>query len=73
MCLLADSVWSRAHSLEFHSLDGASQRLISTKFLGIHPFTKDLGIIFGSFVHANHKKSLVYLTRHFLLDHVRVH
>ena len=69
MRLLANSVWSRAQSLGFHSLDG----LISTKFLGIHPFTKGLGIMFGAFVHANCKKSLVYLTRHFWLDHARVH
>ena len=73
MRLLANSVWSRAQSLGFHSLDGGSQGLISTKFLGIHPFTKGLGIMFGSFVHVNHKKSLVYLTRHFWLDHARVH
>ena len=47
MRLLANSVWSRAQSLGFHSLDGGSQGLISTKFRGIHPFTKGLGIMFG--------------------------
>ena len=73
MCLLADGVWSRAQGLEFHSLNGGSQGLISTKFLGIHPFTKGLAIMFGSFVHANHKKSLVYLMCDFWLDHARVH
>ena len=71
MRLLTDGIWSRAQSLEFHSPDGGSQGLISTKFLGIHSFTKGLGIMFGSFVHANHKKSLVYLMRHFLLASIR--
>ena len=69
MRLLADSIWSRAQSLEFHLLDGGSQGLISTNFLGIHPFRKGLGIMFGSFVHANHKKSLVY----FWFDHASIH
>ena len=40
---------------------GGGQGLISTKFLGIHPFTKGLGIMFSTFVHTNCKKSLVYL------------
>ena len=55
MRLLADGVWSRAQSLEFHSLDGDSQGFISTKSLGIH---KGLGIMFSAFVHTNPKKSL---------------
>ena len=71
MRLLADGIWFRAKSLEFHSLNGGSQRLISTKFLGIHPFTNGLGIMFRAFVHTNHKKIkyLVYLMCRFWISH----
>ena len=36
----------------------------SSIFLGIHPFVKDLGLMFSRFVHSIHKKSSVCSTHH---------
>ena len=56
--------YSLPQSLGILSPERSVQRHNSSIFLGIHPFTKGLGLMFSRFVRSIHKKSSVCLTHH---------